>query len=165
MMGEHATWQAHWTVKKYRGNDTSIAPYDVVELPGNLLTFGGVSIIWEALIGNGPTFFDNANAYLGVGDSTTPATQTQTDLLASVNKVRVAMDATFPTHTDSTSAAAAATVTFQSTFDTSTGNFTWNEVAAFNAAASGRMLNRRVQTLGTKTSADTWVLVLTVTIS
>jgi hypothetical protein len=143
---------------------------------GNLLMYGGASNLIECLIGNGTstagqtlTYFSNTRAALGVGDSTTAAAATQTDLQAASNKVRVGMDSTYPTHTDGTSSGAA-TVTFRATFDTSTANHRWREWGIFNSstAATGRMLNRKVEDLdggSAKTSAQTWQLTTTATIS
>jgi hypothetical protein len=75
----------------------------------NLLTLAGASCLWEALIGNGTataaqalTYFNAANAALGVGDSTTAENAAQTDLQAAANKVRQGMDAGYPKHTDGT---------------------------------------------------------------
>src|SRR6185295_1038525 len=56
---------------------------EVVE--GNLLMYGGVSCLWQLLIGNGTTtagqsltYFSNTRAAIGVGDSTTTAAATHT---------------------------------------------------------------------------------------
>lgn len=81
--------------------------YDEINGKENLLMLGGASSIWEYAIGNGTgtaaqtlTYINNGNAYIGVGDSTTAAANTQTDLQASSNKVRIAMNASFPLHYD-----------------------------------------------------------------
>jgi hypothetical protein len=146
---------------------------EVVEVDGNLLVYGGASCQWQTLIGNGTstagqtlTFFSNARAAIGVGDSSTAAVNTQTDLQAATNKLRVAMDGSFPSHTDGTTSGAASIV-FQSTFGTSDANFAWAEWGIFNSssAGTGRMLNRKVESLGTKTSASTWTLTLTLSLS
>lgn len=144
-------------------------PYEIVEAKDNLLMYGGASCLIECLIGNGTatgsqtlTYFNNGNAYLGTGDSATAEAATQTDLQASSNKSRRPMDATYPTHTDGTTSGAA-TVRFQATW-TSTGNYAWNEFGIFNASTGGRMLSRKVQSLGTKTSG-TWVLQVDATIA
>src|SRR5579864_7309910 len=60
----------------------------------NLLTNYGInSIIWPAVAGGTYTAMNNANARLGVGDSTTAAAASQTDLQAATNKTYQAMDA------------------------------------------------------------------------
>lgn len=172
-------WRAVWRVEKYDGDWTAeqIAtgdaprPYEVLEREGNLLMYGGVSCLWQMLIGNGTataaqtlTYFNNANAQIGVGDSTTAAAATQTDLQAATNKLRKAMDATYPQHTDATTSGAASIV-FKSTFASADANFAWQEWGIFNGASGGRMLNRKVESLGTKASGTTWALTVTITLA
>lgn len=147
-----------------------VQPTEVIEREGNLLMNGGASCLWQCLIGNGTgtasqtlTYFDNSNAHIGVGDSTTTAAATQTDLQAATNKARKAMDSTYPQHTDGTSSGSA-TITFKATFGTSDANFAWQEWGLFNASSGGRMLNRKVESLGTKTSAASWAFTITVTL-
>lgn len=172
MASDPLQWTAEWTVEKFRGDDTSDDdPYETIVVPGNLLMYGGASNLIECLIGNGTgtgsldlTYFNNGNAHLGVGDSSSAVAATQTDLQASSNKFRKAMEATFPTHTDGTTSAAASAV-WKSSFSTSQANWAWNEIALFNGSSGGRMLNRKLVSLGTKTSADTWTLTLTVTVA
>lgn len=168
-LSEHqpVAWKCRWKIEKYHGDDQTVAPFEVVEREGNLLMYGGASCLWECLVGNGTgtasqtlTYFDNSNAHLGVGDSSTAEAATQTDLQAATNKLRKAMDATYPSHTDGTTSGAAS-ITFKSTFATTDANFTWNEWALFNASSSGRMLNRKVSSLGTKTSSASWVFTVT----
>ncbi len=168
---DRAKWNAAWTLSKFFPGEKK--PYETIEVLGNLIMYGGVSCLWQTLIGNGTatagqalTYFDNTNAAIGVGDSNTAAAATQTDLQASTNKTRVAMDATYPTHTNGTSSGSA-TIVFQSTFGTSVANWAWAEVGVFNSAtaATGRMLNRLVSSLGTKTSAASWVFQLSISIA
>jgi hypothetical protein len=47
----------------------------------------------------------------------------------------------------------------------SDANFAWQEWAVFNASSTGRMLNRKVESLGTKTSSAAWTLTVTITLS
>jgi hypothetical protein len=100
--------------------------------------------------------YDNTNSYLGVGDSTTAHNVAQTDLQASSNKVRKAMDASYPQRSGST-------LTFKSTFGSSDANFAWEEWGIFNHASAGQMLSRKVESLGTKASGSTWVMTATIT--
>jgi len=163
---ERGKWKAHWTAAYYTGdwtaeeieNGLAGAPAEVREIEGNLLVTAGITLMLNLLIGAGGTVFSNANAYLGVGDSATAAAIGQTDLQAATNKFRKAMDATYPQ-------VAANVVTFRSTFASGEANFSIQEQAAFNAASAGTMLNRKVSDLGTKTSASTLQLTLTVTIN
>lgn len=120
------------------------------------LTTAGATIMTSDIIGESVTEFNNANAHLGVGDSSTAFSAAHTDLQAASNKLRKAMDATYPSRSG-------LVVTLRSTFATGDANFTWAEWAVFNAAAAGTMLTRKVEALGTKTSAQSWVLTVTLT--
>ena len=121
------------------------------------LTNAARDLIAQALIGEAFTSFANANARIGVGDSSAAFGASQTDLQASTNKLRKAMEAAYPTR-------AGNALTFRSIFGTSEGNFAWNEWGVFNVASGGTMLNRLVASLGTKTSAQSWQLTVTVTV-
>jgi len=167
---EPARWRCTWTVTKRWGDDLSVEPYEVVEGAGNLLMYGGASCIWECLIGNGTsssgqnlTYFSSANAALGVGDSSTAEAATQTDLQASSNKTRKSATVS---HTDGTSSGSA-TVTFTATFGTSDANYQWSEWIVGNSTTggTGRILNRKVVALGTKTSAASWQLQVSISLS
>jgi len=101
--------------------------------------------------------FSNANAYIGIGDSSTAHAAAQTDLQAATNKTRKAMDATYPSRS-------ANVLTWRSTFGTGDANYAWNERGVFNASSSGQMLSRKVISLGTKTSSASWQITCTDTI-
>lgn len=163
---DKGNWAVKWRAAYYDGDwtaeeiDAGLAglPSDVREQDGNILVTAGITLLLNLLIGAGGTVYSNANAHLGIGDSTTAAAIGQTDLQAASNKVRKAMDATYPL-------VATNVVTFRSTFATSEGNFSIQEQGTFNASSSGTMLNRKVSDLGTKTSASTLQLTMTITIS
>lgn len=112
----------------------------------------------QAGIGAAVTAFNNANAHIGVGDSTTAFSAAHTDLQAATNKLRKAMDATYPSGGSNV-------ITFRSTFGTSDANFAWQEWAVFNASSAGTMLNRKVESLGTKTNTQTWQFTVTLTVT
>lgn len=133
------------------------APVESIEREGNILVNAGISLLEDLLIGAGGTAYNNANAYLGVGDSSTSASASQTDLQAASNKTRVGMDATYPSRSSQT-------LTFRSTFGAGSANYAWNEWAIFNASSGGTMLNRKAESLGTK-SGGSWVLTVTLTLS
>lgn len=123
------------------------------------LTNAGRNYLAAATIADGPpTPFNNANAHIGVGDSTTAFAATQTDLQAATNKVRVGMDQNFPTINGNI-------LIFQATFGTAVGNFTWAEWALFNASTAGTMFSRKVESNGTKTSGQIWVFGTQLTIA
>ena len=78
------------------------------------------------------------------------------------------MDATYPLHTDSDSSVGAKSIVFRSTFATGDANWAWAEWIIKNtttAGTTGRTLNRKVEALGTKTSAATWVLTITLSLA
>lgn len=183
---EGLRWRAHWEIDKFDDPNGRIADalragaplsefadarVEHIEHDGNLLMYGGASCLWQCLIGNGTgtaaqtlTFFNNGNAYIGVGDSSTAEAATQTDLQASSNKLRKAMDSTYPQHTDATTSGAASIV-FRSTFASGDANFAWAEWGVFNGSSGGRMLNRKVASNGTKASGASWVFTVTLTLA
>lgn len=122
------------------------------------LTTAGRDSIAQAIIADSFTAFDNANAHLGSGDDGTAFNASQTDLIGS-NKLRKGMEAGYPQRSDNV-------LTFRSLFGTSDANWDWKEWGVFNASSSGVMLSRKAEDLGTKTSAQSWLLTadLTVTI-
>jgi hypothetical protein len=111
-----------------------------------------------AITNTGATFLNSSNSHLGVGDSSTAFAAAQTDLQAASNKLRKAMESGYPTRSSGG-------LTFRSLFGTSDANFAWNEWAVFNASSSGVMFSRKVESLGTKTSSQSWQLTATVTVA
>lgn len=189
-------WRCDWQIEKYDVSDLKkvdpdvlellsaeqqlallvrrgLKPYEVLERHGNLLMYGGASCQWQTLIGNGTTtagqaltYFNNAQAAIGVGDSTTAAAAGQTNLQAAANKLRKAMDSTYPQHTDGV-VAGSASIVFRSTFGSAEANYAWQEWGVFNSAtdATGRMLNRKVESNGTKAAGSSWTLTVTLGLS
>jgi hypothetical protein len=127
------------------------------EIPGNMLLNEGIQLILDLLIGTAGTVASNANAQIGVGDSSTAEAATQVDLQAASNKLFKAMNATYPQRT-------AQTMSWQSDFTTAEANYAWNEWSIRNQAAADKNINRKVQSLGTKASG-TWTLTGQVTLS
>ena len=159
-------WIAAWRCEKYdedineflrsgRGDERAFhelfTPTEVREIPGNALVNNGAQLMLDALIGTAITAFSNANARIGVGDSSAAVAAGQTDLQAASNKLRKGMEAGFPARTNQTMA-------WKSSFGSSEANFAWNEWGVFNAASGATsMLNRKVESLGTK-ATGTWTL-------
>lgn len=169
-------WQAMWTVEKnWKAADANhdAGDYEIIHGKGNVLLNGGADVIWERLITNNPTTAANAAlsafstlAMIGVGNSTAAASASQTALQATTaNRAYKGMEATYPTHTTGTSTAAR-TASYRAIFSTAQANFAWQEWGVFNSTnAAGRMLNRKQQSLGTKTSAAQWTFTVTLTLS
>lgn len=122
------------------------------------LTNAGRDDIAKALVADSFTAFSNANARIGVGDSNTAFAVGQTDLQAASNKFRKAMEATYPSR-------AGNVLTFRSLFATGDANFAWEEWGVFNAGSGGTMLSRKVEALGTKTSAQSWQMTVDLTVN
>lgn len=131
-------------------------PFETVEIENAYVNAGGAALL-DRLIGTGATAFDNSNANLGVGDSSSATTAGMTDLQAATNKLRKGMDATFPSRSGQV-------MTWKATFASGDANFAWNEAALFNASSSGTMLCRIAQTMGTKASGTSWTLTYTITV-
>jgi hypothetical protein len=162
MTKDTAEWSVFTILEKFRDGEDE--PYAVFFDDGNMLVYGGSSALLHRLTGGtSVNAFSNANAHIGVGDGTHATAATQTDLQGA-NKDRQPMEATFPLHTDGTNDAAAS-VTFQSEWGPGEASFAWNEWGIFNASSSGRMLNRKLRSYGTKGAGDTWKLTVTITLS
>lgn len=165
---EPIEWRVKTTLEKYATPNgepvDGLTPYEVVHRHGNLLMFGGASALFHRLTGGvAVTAFDNTNSNVGVGDGVTAVAATQIDLQGG-NKFRKPVDATYPQHTDGVVSGSASAV-FRATFATTDANFAWAEWGIFNAAAAGRMLNRKLDSFGTKTAGTSWVLTITLTLA
>lgn len=124
----------------------------------NLFLNVGINRIWDLVTGASAATFTNAEAQIGIGDSSTAAAAGQTDLQAATNKTYKGMDASFPTSGTSQQAA------FKSTFTTTDANYAWQEFVVRRSTGT-LCLDRGVSSMGTKTSAGTWVPTVTLTIA
>ena len=137
-------------------------PYEILEGEGNVLLNTGINEIWGLITGitSGTNrLFNNVNAKIGVGDSSTAADATQTDLLGT-NKAYKGQETGHPT-------VGSQKVTFKSSFGDTEANFAWNEwvVKSVDATTPTNIcLNRKVESLGTK-SSGTWTLEVSITLS
>lgn len=178
---DQAHWQVRGKLEKYWAGIEDVRaglvePYEVVCTTGNVLTRGGADAMWLGLIGSltatsgqQGTYFNNGNASIGVGNSTAAAVNTQTALQAnSSRRYFKGMEATFPTHTTGTASTGTLNIVFKSLFSTAQANFAWQEWGVRNSTLStgaGRLLNRKVQSLGTKSTAATWALTVTLSLA
>ena len=167
---ETAKWLCRYRLSKYREDigayrgreadfHAQFKPYEVIEGEGNCLLNSGINEMWDLITGevSGSSYiFDNAAAQIGVGDSSTAAVPTQTDLQASTNKTYKGMESGYPTSTSQKA-------TFKASFGDSDANYAWNEWVV-KQATSAKCLNRKVESLGTK-SSGTWTLEVSITLS
>lgn len=122
------------------------------------ITNAGAILAAQCLMNDSATFLNSSNAHLGVGDSSTAFSAAHTDLQAATNKLRKAMEASYPTRSSGA-------ITLRSLFGTSEANWAWQEWGVFNASSSGVMFSRKVESLGTKTNTQSWQLTATVTVA
>jgi hypothetical protein len=122
------------------------------------LTTAGRNFIANAICNNAsPVFYDASNAHLGVGDSNTAFNASQTNLQAVTNKHREPVDGAPGVSTN--------VITLVATFESADANFAWEEWGVFNHVSAGTMLTRKVESLGTKTSAAEWELTVALTVA
>jgi hypothetical protein len=115
---------------------------------GNLGLNEGLQELIDVICGLGtPIKWDSTNARLGVGDSNTAADPTQT-ALQGASKTFKAMDSGYPQRSGQTAE-------WRATFGSTEANFAWEEFTVVNAADdSGKNLNRKVESKGTKVSGE-----------
>jgi len=173
MIEEKLHYKTVWIVRRYAdaaafaaglasavvdGETGELLPAESI-IEGNLLLNEGIALLEDLLIAAGGTAYNNANAYLGVGDSTTAEAASQTGLQAATNKTYKAMQASYPSRS-------AQTITWRSVFAAGDANYAWQEFTIVNASTdTGTNLNRKVSNQGTKASGQTWTLDMTLTIS
>ena len=172
MVEEKFSYRTQWIVRRYAddaafvaGEATEVVDAQGIVLPavseieGNLLLNEGIALLLDLLIGAGGTAYNNANSYIGVGDSSTGESASQADLQAASNKTYKAMEASYPSRSSQT-------VTWRSVFGSGDANFTWAEFTVANGSTgAGTNLNRKVSSQGTKASGQTWTIDLSITIS
>jgi len=150
----------HEDIEPYRGRESEFhqhgTPYEVIEGEGNCLLNTGIDEMWDIIVGDSANHFNNAGAQIGVGDSATAASPSQTDLQAATNKTYQGMESGYPTSTTQK-------VTFKSSFGASDANYAWNEWVV-KQSTSAKCLNRKAESLGTK-SGGTWTLEVNITLS
>ena len=153
----------HQDIEPYRGREDEFhqlfKPYEVIEGEGNCLLNTGIDEIWDLVTGavsGADHIYDNTHAQIGVGDSSTAADATQTDLQAATDKTYKGMESGYPTSTSQKA-------TFKASFGSSEANYAWNEWVV-KQSTSAICLNRKVESLGTK-STGTWTLEVEISLS
>lgn len=117
----------------------------------------GAILLAECVINDTPTFLDNTNAYLHVGDSDF-AFDTSQETLVGGETDAAGMEDTYPQRTDGT-------IVFEAEFGEGDANFAWEEwgIANNEIPAEADFLNREVESLGTK-DGGTWTIAVSVTL-
>lgn len=149
--------------------ELGMVPRETLESGPNLITTNGLNRVMNLFIGSGAQAATATASRLGVGNDNTAAAAGQTDLQAgagSSNRYFEVMDSTYPS-------VSGAVATFKTTFGTSDGNFAWEEwcidigtpTVSAGTTVNALMLNRKVQSFGTKGSGASWVLTATCTLS
>jgi hypothetical protein len=176
---EKIAWKAKWRIDKFQdltgevakalqaGLSTDVAVNQYSDLfvgtdkfDCNIALNEGLQELIDIICGLGtPTKWDNTNARLGVGDSGTTETATQTGLQASTNKTFKAMDTGYPQRSNQTAE-------WRATFTSNDANYAWEEYTIVNASTDdGKNLNRKTASKGTKATGETWTLNLQITFS
>jgi hypothetical protein len=130
-------------------------------IKGNKLLNGGIAAIEEEICGiSAPVKWDAGNAYIGVGDNSTAANETQTGLLAAnANQAYSNMASTYPSRANTT-------LTWQAAFNGTLGNFSWQEFTVTNKNNNtGNSINRVANNQGTKVNGQVWTVSLQLTLS
>lgn len=147
-------------IEPFRGREDEFhrlfKPYEVIRREINVLLNTGIAEMWDLITGDSANHFNNATSTIGVGDSSTAAAAGQTDLQAASNKTYKGMEATFPSRSNQT-------LSFKSSFGAAEANYDWEEWVVKHST-SNICLNRRVESLGTK-SSGTWTLEVATTLS
>ena len=133
-----------------------LGPHEHDTIEGNLTLDEGLQLFIDLIAGTGPgNPWDNAHAYIGVGDGDTPAEASQTGLQGA-NKSFKPMDAGWPQRVGRE-------CTWRATFGPDDANFVWAECTIANGSDDSAVnLNRRVEHRGAKKPGDTVVFGMTV---
>lgn len=166
--------KTRWTITKFRDPTGDVAMklrngasesmlsdamFGKEYIEGNVACNEGLAELILLICGSGsPTGWTAAAAYIGVGNGTATANATDTGL-SGASKTYKAMDSTYPTYTGQT-------LKWRSTFASGDANYAWEEYTVINASSdTGKNLNHKVESKGTKASGETWTLELDITFS
>jgi len=172
---EYAKHNSSWIIRKFIAQNNVDAlmaarlhldgnrnfnPYDVIQIPDNILLNVGIAEIWTLVADlGGGVAYSNANAQIGVGDSAAAESPSDTTLTGPLIDY-VTMEASYPQ-------LSAQTLTFRGVFDGSTANNAWNEFAVANGdpGTTGINMNRKVSSQGVKANGQVWTLDLSITLT
>lgn len=163
-MEMHLAGEADRLALRIAAERYDLRPYGAAGGLNAFMRATGNNAFWRRLTGLGtqPTLYDNANARLGVGDSTVAVSVTQTDLQAAANKIRKGMMAGYPSIQASPNDDK---IDLRSDFVSGEAEFTWIEFGTFNARTGAGMFNRGLfsPSPGIKGGGVTWTLTETLT--
>ena len=172
MLKDKVNMKKKWTIRRFNSHADYLAGHchaaikdatgkmlpGMSEFEENVLLEEGITVLLNLLIGETTAAFSNANAYLGVGESTTAAAASQTGLQGS-SVTYAGMETGYPS-------IAGQTVTFRAVFGSDAANNAWQEFTVANGNSdSSTNLNRKVSDQGTKASGQIWTLDLSITFS
>ncbi|MBA7574809.1 hypothetical protein ES708_16624 [subsurface metagenome] len=170
---QKANWDCKWRLEKRHGDINACkspeerlaflantVPYEVIEGEGNCLLNTGINEMWDLITGEvsgAEHIFDETAAKIGVGDSADEEDATETGLQAATNKCHKGMETGYPTSLTQEAV-------FKASFGSADANYVWNEWVVQHTNESGVALNRKVESLGTK-STGTWTLEVDISLS
>lgn len=158
---ENLQYRTEWIIRKY-ASEAAFAndnPFAERKIDGNILLNEGIGTLLLLLTGGVATAFNNANAFIGVGDAIVAEAATQIGLSAATNKLYKGMAATYPL-------ISAQTVTFRAVFASAEANYAWQEFTVANGAAdTASNLNRKVSNQGTKVAGQVWTVDVSIVLS
>jgi hypothetical protein len=169
VLGDVLNWRINWRFVKFEDEAAHLAqrPYEVNEVPGNLLTTAGIGRIVTLLTAGTGNLISSTTARVGVGNGVTTAVIGDTDLSAaagSTNRWFQTCTVTIPSNV----------LTFAATFASADGNFAWAEcgfdigtatVASSNAVSAVLLNHKSGIAQGTKASGQVWTATGSVTFS
>lgn len=167
MARETLNWHCKGRVLKYNEDITPFKgkedefhrifkPYEIREFKDNCLLEEGINRLWTLICGTGSLPYSEANTLLGVGDGTAIATPNQTGLQGGTYEY-ASMETGFPS-------LGAQAARFKGSWASGNAEFAWYEWAIVNGTAADIHMNRKAESLGTK-SGGTWTLEVTITLS
>jgi hypothetical protein len=166
---EGFNWRINWRVEKYADEAAHQAgnPFEVNDVPGNLLTTAGIGRIATLLTAGTGNLISSTTARVGVGNGAGTAVIGSTDLSASAgsaNRWFQTCTVTIPSNV----------LTFAATFASGDGNFAWNEfgidigtatVSSGNTVGTVLLNHKTSIAQGTKAAGQVWTATATVTFS
>ena len=134
--------------KRYKG---SLKEY--IEIKGNVFLTAGINFLWNCVTSGSCSPPFGSSSQICVGNGTTTPSASQTGLTGSQTFCQ-SQDPGYPIVNQNQ-------VTFEATYNPNDANFDWEEWGVSNGQV---FLNRAQVSLGTKSSPQTWIFQVTLTI-